>query len=228
MSDACRALHQQIAEYNRLGVKVRYVFFPRTGPNTESWYKAEQVWCSADRRERPHLRGAITALTARLGTAGAIFVIVSALGLGAGIFTAIISALILTEVVTILRLDRACEIKLTVCACYAIGLGAALTPLGEPLSTIVVARLKGPPHGAGFFYLLGGIGPWVVPGVLLSAAMAARGSGAAASVGAFQWSDPSSKDSAILVTLPPGSYTAQVSGSSGDTGVALVEVYEVP
>jgi thiol:disulfide interchange protein DsbC len=47
----CRALHQQMAEYNRLGVKVRYVFFPRTGPNTESWYKAEQVWCSADRRQ---------------------------------------------------------------------------------------------------------------------------------------------------------------------------------
>jgi thiol:disulfide interchange protein DsbC len=46
----CRALHKQIAEYNRLGVKVRYVFFPRTGPNTESWFKAEQVWCSADRR----------------------------------------------------------------------------------------------------------------------------------------------------------------------------------
>jgi thiol:disulfide interchange protein DsbC len=46
----CRALHKQIAEYNRLGVKVRYVSFPRTGPNTESWYKAEQVWCSADRR----------------------------------------------------------------------------------------------------------------------------------------------------------------------------------
>jgi len=47
----CRALHRQIAEYNRLGVKVRYLFFPRTGPNTESWSKAEQVWCSADRRE---------------------------------------------------------------------------------------------------------------------------------------------------------------------------------
>jgi thiol:disulfide interchange protein DsbC len=47
----CRALHQQIAEYNRLGVKVRYLFFPRSGPNTASWYKAEQVWCSADRRE---------------------------------------------------------------------------------------------------------------------------------------------------------------------------------
>jgi len=45
----CRALHKQIAEYNRLGMKVRYMFFPRTGPNTESWTKAEQVWCSADR-----------------------------------------------------------------------------------------------------------------------------------------------------------------------------------
>jgi thiol:disulfide interchange protein DsbC len=46
----CRELHRQIADYNRLGVRVRYMFFPRTGPNTESWYKAEKVWCSADRK----------------------------------------------------------------------------------------------------------------------------------------------------------------------------------
>jgi hypothetical protein len=51
---------------------------------------------------------------------------------------------------------------------------------------------------------------------------------AAASVGAFPWDSPSSNDSAILITLSPGAYTAQVSGASGDTGVALVEVYEVP
>jgi Immunoglobulin domain len=51
---------------------------------------------------------------------------------------------------------------------------------------------------------------------------------AAAAVGAFPWGNLSSSDSAILVTLPPGSYTAQVSGFSGDTGDALVEVYEVP
>jgi hypothetical protein len=49
-----------------------------------------------------------------------------------------------------------------------------------------------------------------------------------ASVGAFRWSDPASSDSAILVTLPPGNYTATVSGAANDTGVALVEVYEVP
>jgi thiol:disulfide interchange protein DsbC len=46
----CRALHRQIADYNRLGVRVRYVFYPRTGPDTASWHKAEQVWCSADRK----------------------------------------------------------------------------------------------------------------------------------------------------------------------------------
>lgn len=46
----CRTLHSQMDEYNRLGVKVRYLFFPRTGPNTESWHKAEQVWCSSDRK----------------------------------------------------------------------------------------------------------------------------------------------------------------------------------
>ena len=52
-------------------------------------------------------------------------------------------------------------------------------------------------------------------------------SSAAASVGAFSWGSSATADSALLVTLPPGAYTAQVSGASGDTGVALVEVYEV-
>jgi len=47
----CRKLHSEIAEINKLGVRVRYMFFPRTGPNTESWRKAEVVWCSADRNE---------------------------------------------------------------------------------------------------------------------------------------------------------------------------------
>jgi YVTN family beta-propeller protein len=51
---------------------------------------------------------------------------------------------------------------------------------------------------------------------------------AAARVGAFPWTDPSSDDSALLVTLPPGAYTAVVSGANGDSGVSLVEVYEVP
>ena len=47
----CRKLHSQIAEYNRLGIKVRYLFFPRTGPDTESWARAEAVWCASNRGE---------------------------------------------------------------------------------------------------------------------------------------------------------------------------------
>jgi hypothetical protein len=53
-------------------------------------------------------------------------------------------------------------------------------------------------------------------------------SATASLVGAFSWGTAASTGSAILVTLPPGPYTAQVSGASGDTGVALVEVYKVP
>jgi thiol:disulfide interchange protein DsbC len=47
----CRRLHSQIAEYNRLGIRVRYMFFPRSGPDTESWHKAESVWCASNRND---------------------------------------------------------------------------------------------------------------------------------------------------------------------------------
>jgi thiol:disulfide interchange protein DsbC len=47
----CRKLHSQIAEYNRLGIRVRYLFYPRSGPNTDSWTKAVEVWCSPDRND---------------------------------------------------------------------------------------------------------------------------------------------------------------------------------
>lgn len=53
-------------------------------------------------------------------------------------------------------------------------------------------------------------------------------SAAAAKVGAFTWSNASSGDSAFLVTLPPGNYSAEVAGLSGDSGLALIELYEVP
>jgi hypothetical protein len=46
-------------------------------------------------------------------------------------------------------------------------------------------------------------------------------------VGAFAL-PAASRDAAILVTLQPGQYTVQVSGVGGTTGVAIVEVYEVP
>jgi len=50
----------------------------------------------------------------------------------------------------------------------------------------------------------------------------------AASVGAFSWGAAPTADSALVMTLPPGNYTASVSGATGDSGVSLIEVYEVP
>ncbi len=47
------------------------------------------------------------------------------------------------------------------------------------------------------------------------------------SVGAFALPTPS-KDAALLVTLPPGNYSVRATGTGTTTGVALVEVYEVP
>jgi hypothetical protein len=47
-------------------------------------------------------------------------------------------------------------------------------------------------------------------------------------VGAFPFTTDVSKDAAMLVTLEPGVYSVHVSGVGGTTGVALVEIYEVP
>ena len=60
-----------------------------------------------------------------------------------------------------------------------------------------------------------------------AAANATEVSAIATSVGAFPLA-ANSKDAVLLLTLPPGSYTAQVSGTDNLRGVALVEVYEVP
>ncbi len=51
---------------------------------------------------------------------------------------------------------------------------------------------------------------------------------ASAGVGAFPINDPASRDAMLLVTLAPGDYTAQASGVNGTSGLAIVEVYEVP
>lgn len=60
--------------------------------------------------------------------------------------------------------------------------------------------------------------------------VSSNGSAIAASaqvVGAFVL-PANSQDAALLLTLPPGAYTAQISGVNNTTGVALVELYEVP
>jgi hypothetical protein len=51
---------------------------------------------------------------------------------------------------------------------------------------------------------------------------------AAAQVGAFPLTNVQSKDAALLVTLPPGIYTANLSGVNNTSGIALLEIYTVP
>src|SRR5690606_27536651 len=46
----CRKLHEDMEEYNRLGIAIEYLAFPRMGPASEDFSKMVSVWCAADRR----------------------------------------------------------------------------------------------------------------------------------------------------------------------------------
>ena len=47
----CRKLHEDIAEYNRQGITVEYLAYPRMGPGSDDFRKMEAVWCATDRRQ---------------------------------------------------------------------------------------------------------------------------------------------------------------------------------
>jgi predicted cation transporter len=92
-------------------------------------------------------------LSVRMGKPFFIFMTVLILGIFSSVITAIVAALILSEIISHINLPRDREIKIVVISCFAIGIGAVLTPLGEPLSTIVTGKLSGAPFNAGFLFL---------------------------------------------------------------------------
>lgn len=47
----CRKFHSEIGDLNDRGIQVRYLFYPRFGPGSDGWKKAEAVWCSDDRQD---------------------------------------------------------------------------------------------------------------------------------------------------------------------------------
>jgi len=96
-----------------------------------------------------------------------VFLVIVILGILSSVITAIIAALLLVEIINCLTLDRRDEVILVVLACFSIGLGAALTPLGEPLSTIAIAKLKGYPYHAGFFFLFRHLWCYIIPGIIV-------------------------------------------------------------
>jgi predicted cation transporter len=95
-----------------------------------------------------------------------VFSLICGLGLISSIISAILAAIILVEIVCALPLGRQEKIGVTVISCFSIGIGAVLTPLGEPLSTIAISKLSGEPYYAGFWFLLALLGIYVVPAVL--------------------------------------------------------------
>ena len=95
-----------------------------------------------------------------------VFLIVAVLGLSSSVITAIIAALLLVELMNCMPFDRQTKINLIIIACFSIGLGAVLTPVGEPLSTIAITKLQGEPYNAGFFFLFNQLAIYIIPGCL--------------------------------------------------------------
>ncbi|MFV2060403.1 MAG: DsbC family protein [Gammaproteobacteria bacterium] len=47
----CKKLHSEINTYTDIGIKVRYMAYPRAGINSPSYNKAVNVWCAKDRKK---------------------------------------------------------------------------------------------------------------------------------------------------------------------------------
>lgn len=108
----------------------------------------------------------ITSLATRLGPKIFLFLFIALPGLFSSIISVIVTACILSESLAVLPFSRSEKIKTTAVACFAVGMGAGLTPVGEPLSTILVHKLAGPPYYAGFFFPLQNFGIYIIPGVI--------------------------------------------------------------
>jgi predicted cation transporter len=110
---------------------------------------------------------AIQAIVDKLSIRVFIFILVCILGLISSIVSVIVTSVILAEIIAALPLDRSNRIKLVVVACFSVGLGAVLTPLGEPMSTILVQKLSGPPFNAGFTWPIGHFAIYIVPACII-------------------------------------------------------------
>ena len=94
----------------------------------------------------------------------ACFCLTIILGFLAAFITPVVSALVFVEAISALRLERSTETAVTVFACFAIGLGAGLTPVRMPGFAVVLHALH-----ADFWYLARLLGPLVAVGVALTA-----------------------------------------------------------
>ncbi len=47
----CRKLHEQMSDYNALGITVRYLAFPRQGLQSQAEQDMKAIWCAKDRNK---------------------------------------------------------------------------------------------------------------------------------------------------------------------------------
>jgi len=121
---------------------------------------------------RSYAQNAMTSITKKVPVKIIVFLIVFILGLLSSVITAIIASLLLVELMNCIPFDRKTKINVIIIACFSIGLGAVLTPIGEPLSTIAITKLQGPPYYADFFYLFNQLAFYIIPGCLAMALLA--------------------------------------------------------
>jgi predicted cation transporter len=128
---------------------------------------ATLIFGIAFRAVRDPMKKKMVAAEGKLGPRVFAFLVIFILGLISSVITAIIAALILCEIVSAINLDKKYETRLVIFACFSIGMGAALTPLGEPLSTIAVAKLRGGVLDGDFLMLFRVFGSYIFPGLVL-------------------------------------------------------------
>jgi predicted cation transporter len=111
-------------------------------------------------------------LVNKLSLRTVIFLVIFLLSLISSLVSVIVTSVILAEIAAVLPLKKQERIKLIVLACFAVGLGAVLTPLGEPMSTILVQRLSGDPYNAGFLWPFNNFAVYIIPAALVLALFA--------------------------------------------------------
>ena len=116
---------------------------------------------------RNKVQSAINALLKKVPLKILVFVMIVVLGLSSSIITAIIASLLLVELINAMPMERKTRVNVAIIACFSIGLGAVLTPVGEPLSTIAITKLQGEPYHAGFFFLFNQLAIYIIPGCVL-------------------------------------------------------------
>lgn len=108
-------------------------------------------------------RRKVTKLALKLNNPTILSIVVFILGLTASLISAIVASVIFAELLALSRLPRNIKVKVAIAAAFSIGIGATLLPLGEPLSTIAIAKLKDPPYNANFTFLLEVLWDLVIP-----------------------------------------------------------------